>query len=1465
FPLITFDTNRSPVTTGSASILDAIKFNDITESADLPFRKAESKPHLMKEAHHIESFDFDMDGDIDIYAGFYDSESGSFRHALWSNNSGVFTDITAESGLSHKGMENDAVSADFDNDGYPDLYIIKPEGDILYRNNRKGKFENVTTAAFGKNKLTKNGISGLFVDADHDGDLDIFECTSGKNLFFRNNADGTFTEQAGKMGLSGEEIKSSHACFGDFDEDGDIDLFVTNEEAPAAMFSNQRQSLFRDIAAGSGMENTNGATALAAGDYNNDGFIDIFISTSKGQNLIFRNKGNGTFETPADLDVPFKVASGTMITAARFLDFDNDGASDLLLAGKVNGADQRGLFLFHNNGKGSFTDVSGILSENIRGVSGVTLFDYNGDGDIDIALTRQEGGIALLRNDGGNMNHYVRINLVGLRAGSSKNNHFGIGAKVELRAGDLYQAKVVTEPDIYFGIGDKTAADVIRITWTNGVPQNIFYPAADQALIEAQTLKGSCPFLYTWNGSEYVFVKDILWRSGLGMPLGIMGGNTAYAFADASDDYLRVPGENLKPLNGRYSLQVTSELWETIYLDRLELVAVDHPDSTDIYVEEQFAPPPFPGLKIFTVGKKFSPASAVDNYGNNILPAVISKDHKYHAGGETGKYQGLTEMSGLIIDAGAAAANNNAFMFLTGWIFPTDASINIALSQSAGTKVVPPYVQVMNNEGKWVTVIESLGFPMGKDKTVTADLRGKFLCDDHRIRIVTNMEIHWDQIFFSDGLSSAPVLKTIMNPVSADLHYRGFSESFRNGGNSGPHWFDYSRVTTKAKWRDLAGNYTKYGDVRPLLIASDNKYIISNAGDEVTVEFDEEDIPALKKGWNRDFLIRSVGWVKDGDINTAFGNTVLPLPFHGMKSYPPSADDKYPDSEDLKRYNDEYNTRSVNSDSYIDALKLNDVVSHKPEASVSFRDVTEDAGIDFRYTFGDNSYRNILESSGAGITIFDYNNDNQMDIYLLNGTWLEGISDKDGKKNRNASDRLYRNNGDGTFTDVTKESGLTDNHWSMAATAVDYDRDGDQDIYLLNYGPNIFFRNNGDGTFTDITNQLGLAGPDSLNGFPKWSIEGAPIDYNKDGRIDLMVGNFLAYDPQYNSPVTPGLMPHPSEYRGQESILYEQLPDGTFTDVTKKAGLFYPDSKCMGISVFDYDEDGDADIFQANDHHLNYLFRNNNGVFTETARSCGVAVNSKGIGSGSMQGTLGDIDGDGLTDLLVTDLEFGALYRNLGKGIFKDETWSSGIAWALTGKGGWGAALFDYDNDGDPDLVSANGTAEELVLQYPLLMENDGKGHFTDVGKEKGNYFNVRRSGRGLAVLDYDNDGDMDIIISHVDKPGTPALLKNEGGNENHWIGITLKGNDPGSSVAAKVNVTAGGKKQVFVNQFATSYLSSNDPRIHAGLGASKTIDILEVAWTGGKKEIYRNVPADRYITITEGKGIRQTKTINPH
>ncbi len=922
FPLITYDHQPSSQPGENKSLLDVIKFTNATTSAGLnivPVYDGDKYPEF-KNSTHVEAADYDGDGDVDLYVGSYDPATSSYKHYLFNNDMGRFKDVAEQVGIKHTGKESSAAFADYDNDGFLDLYIVKEGGDVLYRNAGKGVFEDVTNKA--KIGSKSGGNKALFFDMDHDGDLDLYETRSNSNLMFRNNGDGTFEEQAEKMGLSCVNANSREAAFGDFDDDGDIDLFVVNENASNVLYSNQRQGVFKDITEETGLKSNGGSGAVAVGDYNNDGFPDLFISSvNGGSQKLFRNKGNGSFEQEKRTDEMFSAIQHIKVYDAKFFDFDNDGFQDLIIAGESEEKGGRGLFLYHNDGKGNFEDVSRLLPEEPKSGRQIALFDYNDDGDIDVVIAGLNGGISLLRNDGGNINHYVRMKLIGLRAGSAKNNHFGIGAKVEIRAGDLYQSMIVTDPNVHFGLGSRSKADVIRITWTNGVPQNIFSPGTDQALIEAQTLKGSCPFLFTWNGNEFVFVKDVMWRSALGMPLGIMGGNTAYAFPDASDDYIKVPGDLLKPKKGLYSIQLTSELWETMFFDKVQLVTVDHPDSVDIFVPEQFSPPPFPGNLQFQVKEKHIPVTARDTHGNDVLSFIAEKDDKYLADFKPDKYQGVTEMHDLILDPGKYGTTKNLFLFLNGWIFPTDASINVALSQSGDLKVIRPFIQVLNGKGDWETVIENLGFPMGKDKTVIADLSSKFLSADHRIRIRTNMEIYWDYIFFSDNISNSPTISTVLNPVSADLHYRGFSHTYRKGGRYGPHWFDYSNVDKNKKWRDLSGNYTRYGDVLPLLTESDNKYVISNAGDEISISFDTKGLPELKKGWKRDFLIHSVGWVKDGDINTALGNTVMPLPFHGMKSYPPALNDIYPKDAEHQKYLQEYNTRVVTSEEFRNALK----------------------------------------------------------------------------------------------------------------------------------------------------------------------------------------------------------------------------------------------------------------------------------------------------------------------------------------------------------------------------------------------------------------------------------------------------------------------------------------------------------------------------------------------------------------
>ncbi len=918
-PLINYSDQPAGAEVSEGAILEVIKFTEVAESAGIRFPGSDSADPAgsIPLVHHATG-DFDGDGDVDIYLGTYDPSTGATRSHLFQNELGRYQDVTSSFGLEHEGNERSATFADFDNDGFLDLMITGEQGGVLYYNAGKGEFKNLTDDAGLEN--VSDGRQTLFADLDHDGDLDMFIPRAGKNRVLRNNGDMSFSELPESMGMAGtEEVVSKEALFGDFDDDGDLDLFVVNENAASAMYLNERQGRFSRAEIPGELAAESGSEGAAVGDYNNDGLLDIAIAaTAEGTLRLFTNEGEGVLAWNKSAGSSIAGLSDLNIKDLEFVDFDNDGYLDLVVVGKPSSTAGRGINLLHNEGDGSFADLSRLLPEVSGSYGQVSTFDYNEDGDADLLLSGLNGGVSLLRNDGGNMNHYVSMKLVGLRTGSAKNNYFGIGSKVEMRAGDLYQSAVVTRPDITFGLGSRSKADVVRITWTNGVPQNIVLPDSDQSFVEEQTLKGSCPFLYTWDGEQYTFVKDITWRSALGMPLGIMGEDRAYAFPDASDDYILIPGDLLKPREGKYSLKITSELWETIYMDRVRLVAVDHPDSVEVFVPEQFSPPPFPGLELHQVTRRIHPVSAHNEKGLDVLDLISKKDDRYLSYFKKGKYQGLAEMHELILDPGMEADPKSLRLFLSGWIFPTDASINEALSQSDLHGLVPPSVEVINENGEWETAIPQLGFPMGKDKTVIADLSGLIKSADRRIRIRTNMEIYWDEIFFSSGQpvvdKEAPMVTTFMNPVSAELQYRGFSKMYRKGGQNGPHWFDYSQVSQEKKWIDLKGNYTGYGEVLDLLLASDDRYVISNSGDEMSLEFDQSDLPVLKKGWKRDFLIQSVGWVKDGDMNTAHGSTVEPLPYHGMSAYPPAPGDSYPQRNELKAYHERYNTRVVHNE-----------------------------------------------------------------------------------------------------------------------------------------------------------------------------------------------------------------------------------------------------------------------------------------------------------------------------------------------------------------------------------------------------------------------------------------------------------------------------------------------------------------------------------------------------------------------
>ena len=513
-----------------------------------------------------------------------------------------------------------------------------------------------------------------------------------------------------------------------------------------------------------------------------------------------------------------------------------------------------------------------------------------------------------------------------------------------------------------------------------------------------------------------------------------------------------------------------------------------------------------------------------------------------------------------------------------------------------------------------------------------------------------------------------------------------------------------------------------------------------------------------------------------------------------------------------------------------------------------FADVTSEAGITFTHSFGDEHMSSILEATGPGCAFLDYNMDGYLDLYAVNGSYLPGINDPYPEGRDPAKEwfnHLYRNNGDGTFTDVTQQAGVGDTGYGMGVVVGDYDNDGDSDIYVTNYGPNVLYRNNGDGTFSDVTEEAGV-------GCALWSVHATFLDYDNDGHIDLYVGNYLEFDPGYRYYFGPEGFPGPLAYEGQPDVLYHNNGDGTFTDVTKKAGVYHPEGRAMSVTSADYDNDGDMDIFVANDAMENYLYRNNgDGTFTNVALEKNVAFGGFGEATSSMGPTFEDIDNDGDLDLFVPDMGYNCLYRNDGD-VFQEITAAAGIAEVVGQYTSWAGAVFDYDNDGYRDIFISNGDAHHLYTEEDLLFRNNGNATFTDVSPRSGDYFSkAEYIGRGAAIGDYDNDGDLDVFVLNVQGPA--ILLRNEGGNRNHYLSVRTIGTKSNrDGIGARIQVVAGDLKQIAEVRAGANYLSHNDSKAHFGLREHTQVDRLEIRWPSGIVQTLQNLEADQILTVTE-------------
>jgi Flp pilus assembly protein TadD len=879
-----------------------VRFTDITGEAGLS--EHGTVPTALAMGDH------DGDGEDDLFVSVSSRDTRRSEARLYNVRGGFVADGTAGTGLSLPTGAAYATFADFDNDGWLDLFAIGGDGrGYLLRNDGGGRFDDVTASA--RVADVGGARKALFVDLDHDGDLDLLLVGGATTRLYRNNLDGTFTLVPGAAGLQGTGAsRGRDAAFGDFDGDGRIDVFVTSPDGADALYQNTGFRGFRDVTAASGLAASRGSSAVAVGDYDNDGVLDILVlRTDGGETTLWHNAGNGTFTRDRRSVDAFRRLRRVGGGSAEFVDYDNDGWLDLFVAG------QRGVFLFHNNRTGQYEDRTALLPATPHAggaAAAITVSDVDADGDQDLFVA-DAAGVHLLRNDGGNANLAMQVQLFALRTGSGKNNNFGIGATIEVRTGEIYQTRVATGRVAHFGLGPHLKADVLRVRWPNGVPETIYFPGTDQDVLELEQLKGSCAFLYTWDGKRYRFVTDVMWRSALGMPLGIMGGSSRAAFAPAgaSQEYLRIPGDALQKRNGRYVLQFTEELWETAYLDEIRLFAVDHPDTVDVFVDERFVPPGPVRLRLFQAVRPRPPLSAIDDRGEDVLAALRERDDVYVSNLTPTQFQGLVEPHDLVLDLGEDAGRAGTVLFLRGWIYPTDASINVALSHQTRVRTQMPSLEVRDAQGRWVTRLPTIGFPSGKDKTIVIDLAGMFPTQDHHVRIRTNMQIYWDHAFVSRDAPASPVRITPLQPASADLHFRGFSRMYRRGGRYGPHWFAYDDVSTDSPWRPIAGAVTRFGEVLPLLRSADDMYAIMAPGDEVTVEFDAASAGALPTGWKRTFLLYTDGWIKDADLNTAFGNTVEPLPFHAIKAYPYAPGESYPTESVHQRYLREYNTRLV--------------------------------------------------------------------------------------------------------------------------------------------------------------------------------------------------------------------------------------------------------------------------------------------------------------------------------------------------------------------------------------------------------------------------------------------------------------------------------------------------------------------------------------------------------------------------
>ncbi len=760
----------------------------------------------------------------------------------------------ADSGLSSLKGVTAIIPGDFNNDGLADLAVLTASGARLFVN-QKGKFA-AHPAALPAGRFG----SAVWIDYDHDYDLDLVLLGDDSRLA-RNNGEAGFSDQTAAFPfVKGKATRG--AVYELISDTSGSDLVVLYQDRTPVLY---RDKLLSKFEAAPLDQLPSGSTDVAAGDFNNDGWLDLAVAGPQGVSLVVNQSG--------------KLAVTSSLTAKGplvFADLENRSFADLIASGAV----------FRNQGQGKFQSGEGKIPAG----SSVAEADFDADGRIDLAVASGDG-VHLLRNETAGTHHWMRISLLGV-----KNMKLAPGAEVEVKAGPRYQKQVYRGLPLVFGLRSMTQVDTVRITWPNGLIQNEPKQAVDKPLSykEAQRLSGSCPMIFTWNGQEFEFITDVLGVA----PLGASAGDGRFFPVD-HDEFVQIPGDSFKPVDGRYEMRITEELREVSYIDHIRLTAVDHPADLDIFTNDKFKAPPFPPFRLYGVRTKQHPRSAwlesrtVPRTG--VTERLRAKDRLYPDQFRR-DYAGLAEMHSLELDFGKSAPANRAVLVLSGWVDWADGSTFLGAAQSSREGLVFPYLQVKDANGQWRTVVDDLGIPAGKPKTIAVDLTGKFLSEARQVRIVTNLCLYWDEIFLGDDPSAPDVKLTPLRVESAGLRFRGFSQPVIHPERKQPEAFIYSRVTPSSMWNPTPGLYTRFGDVRRLIDRIDDNLLLMGSGDELRLSFAAAALPALPAGWKRDFLLLVDGWAKDGDANTAFSQSVEPLPFHGMSGYPYRENEQRPNS-----------------------------------------------------------------------------------------------------------------------------------------------------------------------------------------------------------------------------------------------------------------------------------------------------------------------------------------------------------------------------------------------------------------------------------------------------------------------------------------------------------------------------------------------------------------------------------------